>query len=228
MVTVLEPNETKRPLDINKNSKDNKNNKDNGNGKTGIEEGQEIHGKKDFYISEQDKTKALPPFSSTSHYSSNLPSEHSRTPKALVAEPERDILLLYQIYLKNLGFSVITVEDGDKALEYALQQRATGHDYEINSDKEKDNKNKENKENKGNYDLVILNTRLGKKNGVDVAKEIRKKNPKQRIIITTTNQIENLPGTQLELVKDMDKVDILILPFKFSKLRSMIKDQGHS
>ncbi len=49
-----------------------------------------------------------------------------------------------------------------------------------------------------NYDIVIVNTHLFDMPGLDIAKEIHKKNPSQRIVIITTALIDRLPKEQLD------------------------------
>ncbi len=51
--------------------------------------------------------------------------------------------------------------------------------------------------NNNNFDTVIINTYLFDKFGLDIAKEIHKKNPKQRIVIVSTSSREHLPKEQL-------------------------------
>jgi DNA-binding response OmpR family regulator len=151
--------------------------------------------------------------------------ETPKTRKVLIAEPEEDILLLYQRHLGNFGFCVTAVDDGDKAFECFFQQKTQRYDVD-NDDVDNDCYNHA-KDNKRIYELVMLNTHLAGKSGLDVAKEIRKKNPNQRIIITTTTPIENLPEPQLEAA-NINKEEILTMPFRLTKLISMIKGQAYT
>ena len=52
--------------------------------------------------------------------------------------------------------------------------------------------------NNTNFDIVILNTHLFDRPGLDIAKEIHKKNPDQRIVITTTILRERLSREQID------------------------------
>jgi DNA-binding response OmpR family regulator len=72
-----------------------------------------------------------------------------------------------------------------------------------------------------NYDVVIINTHLPDKSGLDVAREIHKKKRSQRIIMTTTTPIEHLPIESLNSA-GLSQRDVLTMPFRFSKLLSMI------
>ena len=71
------------------------------------------------------------------------------------------------------------------------------------------------------YDAVILDTRLKGKKGLDVAKEIHKKDVSQRIILITTNMKEQLPRDELQAAAISDK-DILVMPFELSSLSKIL------
>ncbi|HYO07173.1 MAG TPA: hypothetical protein VER14_09325 [Phototrophicaceae bacterium] len=53
--------------------------------------------------------------------------------------------------------------------------------------------------------------------GLDIAKEIRKKNPSQRIVITTTVLRERLPKEDLDSA-GIEHESILTIPFRFSDM----------
>ncbi len=53
--------------------------------------------------------------------------------------------------------------------------------------------------NNNNFNIVIINTHLFGKSGFDIAKEIHKISPNQRIVITTTSSIEHVTKEQLDL-----------------------------
>jgi CheY-like chemotaxis protein len=159
--------------------------------------------------------------------------QESKRRIALIADSDPDILSLYKTYLDNLDFCAITVDNGNKALKSFMEQEAGECILCTCNENEKDkkshssndsNKNEcnQNDDNKSIFDIVILNTRLAEKPGLEVAKEIRKNNQSQRIIITTTSPIENLPK---DLLKDADikNEEVLTMPFKFSRLKSILK-----
>ncbi len=72
--------------------------------------------------------------------------------------------------------------------------------------------------NNTNFDIVIINTHLFDMPGLEVAKEIHKKNPTQRIVITTTVLRERLPKEQLDSA-GIDHEYVLTIPFRFSDMR---------
>jgi CheY-like chemotaxis protein len=152
---------------------------------------------------------------------------------ALIADSDPDILSLYKTYLDNLDFCAITVDNGIKALKSFMEQEVGECILCPCNENENDNKSyssrdsnknvcNRNEDNKSIFDIVILNTRLAEKPGLEVAKEIRKNNQSQRIIMTTTTPIESLPK---DLLKDADikNEEVLTMPFKFSRLRSILK-----
>lgn len=108
---------------------------------------------------------------------------------------------LYQTCLDPLGLK-LEIVDGGKA---CLNSFAKNTNTKTN-----------------NYDLVIINTHLYDIPGLDIAKEIHRKNPKQRIVITTTSSIEHLDKEHLDVV-GIDHGDILTIPFRFSNMISLLK-----
>jgi len=120
--------------------------------------------------------------------------------RILIAEPEPDLRYLYREYLNGLGLEVEIVENGSKCIEYLL-----------------DSKDKD----KGNFDMVILDSHLRDIKGVEVIKTIREEIPKQRIVFTTTHSLNEINNTMDSL--RIDKEDVLLKPFKFTELLSIIK-----
>ncbi len=78
-----------------------------------------------------------------------------------------------------------------------------------------------------NFDIVIINTHLFDRPGLVIAKEIRKKNPSQRIVITTTVLRERLPKEQLDSA-GIDREYILTIPFRFSDMMHLYPDSKNS
>jgi hypothetical protein len=57
--------------------------------------------------------------------------------------------------------------------------------------------------------------------GLDVAKEIHKTSPNQRIVITTTGLREHISKEQLDS-GGIDHEDIMTIPFRFSQMRPLL------
>ncbi len=76
--------------------------------------------------------------------------------------------------------------------------------------------------NDNNFDIVIIKTHLIDKSGLDIAKEIHKTSPNQRIVIISTSSIQYLSKEQLDFA-GIDQEEILTIPFRFSHIMSLLK-----
>ena len=119
--------------------------------------------------------------------------------KFLIAESENELRYLFETYLDLLRVDSDIVDSGTRALSSFIQSAKNGK----------------------KYDAVILDTRLKGKKGLDVAKEIHKKDVSQRIILITTNMKEQLPRDELQAAAISDK-DILVMPFELSSLSKIL------
>ena len=83
--------------------------------------------------------------------------------KILIAEDEENISMLYRIALESRGHKVTSTNDGEECVQQ----------YK-----------KSNSENASTfpYDVIILDYRMPRMDGMDAAKHILKMQPKQRII----------------------------------------------
>lgn len=117
----------------------------------------------------------------------------------LIAESENELRYLFETYLDLLRVDSDIVESGNRALSTFIQNK---------------NKGKE-------YDAVILDTHLEGKKGLDVAKEIHRKDNSQRIILVTTDTKEQLSRDELQAAAIRDK-DILVMPFELSSLSKLL------
>ncbi len=131
---------------------------------------------------------------------STAEDQKKKTQRILIAEPEPDIQFLYSLFAKQYGFSisdVSIVENGNKCLEILLSDRT-----------EDDNNNKYN-----NYDIIILDTHLPDISGFEVARKIRDRLPHKRIILTTTNSLDNI-SSMIDSI-GIKNQDVLFKPFLF-------------
>jgi CheY-like chemotaxis protein len=109
----------------------------------------------------------------------NQKKKEGKPKRILIAEPNPDIQFLYSLYTKLYGFSISdvkVVQNGNKCLEI------------IHSSRE-DNKNNNNN---NDYDIFIVDTHLPDISGFEVARKIRDRLPHKRIILTTTNSLNNI------------------------------------
>jgi two-component system OmpR family response regulator len=94
------------------------------------------------------------------------------------------------------------VENGNKSLET------------IHSSKEDNNNN--------DYDIFIVDTHLPDISGFEVARKIRDRLPHKRIILTTTNSLDNI-SSMIDSI-GIKNQDVLFKPFSFSDLVSILKE----
>lgn len=114
--------------------------------------------------------------------------------RILIAESEPDIMVLYSDYLSKMGHDVSVVTDGSKCISVFRKR---------------------------DFDLVILDTHLtGEIKISDIAKEILRIEPHQRILITSTNPT-NLVSNMLGNVP-LGEDKILQKPFHLSSLVNVI------
>lgn len=132
-----------------------------------------------------------------SHFKNGL---HGNSKKGnlriLIAESEPDLLTLYSDYISSLDHDVSVVTDGNKCLSLFKKR---------------------------DFGIIILDTHLTGINATNLVKEIKRIDPVQKIIMTTTNP----PG---HVSENLDKSgtnvsSILQKPFHLSKLANVISLQ---
>ena len=119
--------------------------------------------------------------------------------RILIVESDADIRLLFKTYLESAGAKSITADNGDKALSIFQRDKNQGR----------------------NYDVVLIDTHLKGRRGLDVAKKIYIRSPNQRIVLLTTYMKEELSQAALDSAAIADK-DILVMPFKLAQLRTVL------
>lgn len=130
--------------------------------------------------------------------------------RILVAEDEKDIGSFYCSILVNRGHEVILTSNGEECLNVYRQKfqerQQRYHDDQISS----------------SYpDVVILDYRMPKKDGMQVAKEILQVNPEQRIIFASAYVMQTL----VESVKELKRVvELMQKPFSMSALVDTVEN----
>ena len=119
--------------------------------------------------------------------------------RILIVESDADIRSLFKIYLELAGAESITADNGDKALSIFQKDKNLGR----------------------NYDVVLIDTHLKGRLGLDVAKKIYLSSPNQRIVLLTTSMKEELSQAALDSAAIADK-DILVMPFKLAQLYTVL------
>lgn len=113
--------------------------------------------------------------------------------RILLVEDERKLSDSIVKGLSNAGYAVDAAYDGEEAL----------YEYEVNE-----------------YDLIILDLNLPKKDGIDVLREIREKDNEMKILILSAR-------TKIDdriLGLDEGANDYLIKPFDFGELKARIRN----
>ena len=125
--------------------------------------------------------------------------EGSRFLKILVAEDEPEMLRSYKLLLEDMGYEVVTAKDGQECLDaYRLAKMQTG-----------------------SFDLVILDYKMPRKNGMEVAQEIVAMSPTQRLLMITAYEGIIDPTQRPENMKVIGK------PYDVDELVGMIKHLAH-
>jgi DNA-binding response OmpR family regulator len=131
--------------------------------------------------------------------------------KILIAEDEPDIAMQYELALKDRKHDVIVAHDGEQALE-AFYQELERHEPDRNQ-----------RMVKPPFDAVILDYRMPKKDGMEVAKEIFAIEPKQRILFASAYVLETL----VDSVKVLQQVvELIQKPFELDPFVDLIEDKG--
>lgn len=127
--------------------------------------------------------------------------------KILVAEDEEFIADAYRLVLQSRKHEVIITRDGAECLD-AFNKRLS--DME-NTDKSQINP----------FDLVILDYRMPKKNGLEAAVEIRSKSPGQRILIATAYS-GDIPTSELDKSSNQP-IELINKPFEFDQFFAVVE-----
>jgi CheY-like chemotaxis protein len=132
--------------------------------------------------------------------------------KVLIAEDDRDTALLYKRALEERNHQVITADNGEEGLEVYHQQLQDVTPKTL----------KDASRHTQPFDAVILDYKLPKKDGMEVAREILAVNPHQRIIFASAFVKETL----VDSVKQLKQVvELLQKPFGEDVLIDTIEDK---
>jgi CheY-like chemotaxis protein len=136
--------------------------------------------------------------------------------KILVAEDEPNISLQYKVALEQRGHQVVLTNDGVKCVE--TYQAALQHPNSTSpTPSEAQTGSVENTP----FDVVILDYRMPRKNGLETAKEILTICPKQRIVFASAFVTETLR----ESAKDLHQiVELIQKPFHLDYLIEIVED----
>ncbi len=120
--------------------------------------------------------------------------------RILVAEDEEDIRDTYYIALGERGHKVTAVSDGEECLNiYRQEMNGEQQQQDYHRNHYHYDERKAFSPSSSPFDVVILDYRMPKKDGLQVAKEILELNPTQRIIFASAYVRETL----IESVKEL-------------------------
>lgn len=106
--------------------------------------------------------------------------------KVLIVEDNSQTAMQYQLALEERSHDVVVTQNGEEGCNaYSDAMRVISQEQKNNSP----------------FDMVVLDYRLPVKNGIQVAKKITKKNPKQKIVFATGHlkEILSSEGREMEI-----------------------------
>lgn len=109
--------------------------------------------------------------------------------------------MLFRTCLSSLGIYTETANTGNEAIDRFLESKKKGK----------------------LYDAILLDTHLFSPSGLDVAKIIRSDKPDQKLVLVTTTPKEYLSSECLKTAQ-IKETDILMMPFRLSKLVKVIEE----
>jgi CheY-like chemotaxis protein len=144
------------------------------------------------------------------HLNSQKEGEDSRDMKILLAEDDIDTATLYKRALEVRGHQVVITNNGKGCLDVYHKEL---QDITLNTDPSKHIQP---------FDAVVLDYKMPKINGMQVAKEILAVNPHQRIIFASAYVKETL----MDSIKQLNQiVELLQKPFGENELIDTIEDK---
>jgi CheY-like chemotaxis protein len=132
--------------------------------------------------------------------------------RILVAEDEEDIKSVYRMTLAGRGHEVFLTSDGEECVKVYRQMLQEYYHKEGEHD---------GRTPLSYFDVLILDYKMPKKDGLQVAKEILEINPEQRIIFASAYVKETLS----ESVKELKRlVELMQKPFSVSSLSDTVEN----
>jgi CheY-like chemotaxis protein len=141
----------------------------------------------------------------------HMRSRQTSVMKILIAEDDKDTALLFKMALEKRGHRVITAQNGEDCLKIYQEEL---QNIRLKTDLS---------ERVQPFDAVILDYKMPKINGMEVAKEILAVNPHQRIVFASAYVKETL----VDSIKELNQVvELMQKPFGESALIDTIEDKG--
>ncbi|MEM3152573.1 MAG: response regulator [Candidatus Nitrosocaldus sp.] len=138
--------------------------------------------------------------------------------RVLIAEDEIDTAIQYKIVLEERNHEVMLAIDGEECIRL-YKEGLRRHAY---YKQDEGNKPTSYEHINSVFDVVVLDYRMPKENGMNVAKEILMLNPQQRIIFASAYVKETLFDSIRQL---RHVVELIQKPFELDTLINMIEDE---
>lgn len=128
--------------------------------------------------------------------------------KVLIAEDDPKTLKPYQVALDSRGHQVLVTDNGEDCVRIYRDELSRYTDPDG--------------DNPSPFDAVVLDYRMPKKDGMEVAKEILELNPNQRIVFASAY----VKDTLVDSVKQLRRaVELMQKPFKLEALIDTLEDK---
>ena len=138
-------------------------------------------------------------------------SRQTSVVKILIAEDDKDTALLFKMALEKRGHHVLTAHNGEDCLKIYHEEL---QNIRLQTDLS---------ERVQPFDAVILDYKMPRINGMEVAKEILAVNPHQRIVFASAYVKEAL----VDSIKQLNQVvELMQKPFGENALIDTIEDKG--
>ena len=127
----------------------------------------------------------------------------------MISEDDIDIALFYKVVLEARNHHVVSTDNGEDCLTI-YRQEYENFASRIRAAASDNKQQHQQQQQQQAFDAVILDYKMPKINGIEVAKEIIKINPKQRIIISSAHPREAL----FQSIKEIEKpIELVQKPF---------------
>jgi CheY-like chemotaxis protein len=142
--------------------------------------------------------------------------------KILIAEDESDISHTYRVALESRNHDVEITDDGAKCVQVYREELSKRQGSSYKNMKPNSNLRDSRPTAATPFDVVVLDYKMPRKDGMEVAKEILTLNPDQRIIFASAYVKETLENSIKELKR---VVELLQKPFEIQAFIDTIEDK---
>jgi DNA-binding response OmpR family regulator len=142
--------------------------------------------------------------------------------RILIAEDDTGIAEAYKDALETRNHEVILTTNGEECIrKYQSYTKDTQQSAHLTEEQKRKNLSPDGYVSKGHFDVVILDYKMPKKNGLQVAKEIFELNSDQRIIFASAF----VQDTLVDSVKHLKRVvELMQKPFGLQQLIDTVED----